>query len=370
MRHWKTRENRNALERLQEYLARLGPLRWVVRLLFLLTALVLYLLLVKKSTVDHPEVSGTLLIGGLLAGLLIIEWVFSRTTVKVGERISFLENTTGRPGYFAQSLGFGTTQGFLVALWQGEKALGVPWRMARLGGMDKRQRLTRKGQAVVLHFGEDSSGQHLVLDGGGFVLFGAFIDREAFADSCRQLRQAYIVFGLLALCTLLPVGWISGRLGDKVETTYELAVASHGWPTATGEIRSAKLNSVRIPMGKGSRPGFRADIVYRYRVDGQRYGGSTIYFGYRPTEVRGDSSRWIEQFVAGTSVEVLYHPDRPKISTLLPGDVKACAAEVKAYRVIRSLLYGVSLLLIVLPLVLLIILRRRSAVLIGLFQRQ
>ncbi|MEO9386119.1 DUF3592 domain-containing protein [Chromobacterium phragmitis] len=99
------------------------------------------------------------------------------------------------------------------------------------------------------------------------------------------------------------------------------ANAAHDWPIAAGRVeRSAVEWRPRRGGGHSDQREYRADVVYRYQVNGQTYRAGNIRipdagFGGSPTLAQETARR----YPAGAAVQVRYHPANPQQACLEAG---------------------------------------------------
>jgi hypothetical protein len=87
---------------------------------------------------------------------------------------------------------------------------------------------------------------------------------------------------------------------------------SKRWPTAPGVVLESKFAA-----GSKINTGIHR-FRYEYRVNGERYTGDRVCFGYAISNGAFDVRRAVSRYPPGRQVEVRYHPWRPSLSTLEP----------------------------------------------------
>ena len=125
----------------------------------------------------------------------------------------------------------------------------------------------------------------------------------------RRPRPGYPAVPLL----LLLVGAL--LLGSGVwQSGHSLRAAR--WPVATGTVTRAQA----VPAGRfADRRGWRPEVNYTYRTEGQTYSGERLnFFRLNPTSLRG-ARRVLAQYPVGQSVPVHYDPRQPSRSVLQVG---------------------------------------------------
>ncbi len=97
-----------------------------------------------------------------------------------------------------------------------------------------------------------------------------------------------------------------------------LASASEEWPSTTGTVLSATVDSSSSSSGSSSRT-YHASVAYTYRVAGSDFEGTTISYGAYGTGDYERAARIAARYEAGEPVRVYYQPDDPAESVLEPG---------------------------------------------------
>jgi hypothetical protein len=92
------------------------------------------------------------------------------------------------------------------------------------------------------------------------------------------------------------------------------AASSRRWPRTPGVIVSSGL----VEKRSGTKSTETPDVEYEYRVDGRVLRGNRISFH----EVHGPrfSQALVDRYPVGTAVEVSYHPSKPELCVLNPGE--------------------------------------------------
>ena len=99
--------------------------------------------------------------------------------------------------------------------------------------------------------------------------------------------------------------------------------ASASWPTTDGEVVSAAIarDSTRI-RGGGYNHFYRADVRYRYHVNGKPYESDTFTFGVPHSySSQTEAESEVATYAVGRHVEVHYDPDNPSSATINSGTV-------------------------------------------------
>jgi hypothetical protein len=95
------------------------------------------------------------------------------------------------------------------------------------------------------------------------------------------------------------------------------SLSSRRWPAARGEITAAKIEEKTETDEDGdTSTRYEARVRYEYAVNGQRYEGDRITFGYEAGGSRSDHEKVLARYVPGQAVEVLYNPRKPQLAVL------------------------------------------------------
>ncbi len=93
------------------------------------------------------------------------------------------------------------------------------------------------------------------------------------------------------------------------------AVQSWSWPTANGVISLSTISERENDEGGTT---YKADVRYRFQVDGRSFRGDTLAFGCFGAP-RAFAVKDSGQYTKGEEVSVYYDPSNPNISVLDPG---------------------------------------------------
>ncbi|WP_028865761.1 DUF3592 domain-containing protein [Psychromonas aquimarina] len=93
---------------------------------------------------------------------------------------------------------------------------------------------------------------------------------------------------------------------------------SYLWDEKEGVIISSEVRSCGRGQGLNSKE-YRADIFYRYSLNGYELNGDLLYSGYQCQNNRQGAQDWVDSFPAGTAVTVYVNPDKPKEAVLVNG---------------------------------------------------
>jgi hypothetical protein len=125
-----------------------------------------------------------------------------------------------------------------------------------------------------------------------------------------------ILLGLVATMVFGATLWWAMNTTSKIR-------ASASWPATDGEVISAAVarDSTRI-RGGGYNHFFRADITYRYRVNGKAYESDTFMFGVPHSfSNQAEAESEVSTYAVGRHVEVHYDPANPASATIHTGTV-------------------------------------------------
>lgn len=108
------------------------------------------------------------------------------------------------------------------------------------------------------------------------------------------------------------------------------AAATKAWQTTTGEVSSATVatrESTLSPTEDGEPPKprtlYRADVTYRYTVQGRAYEGRRVGFDDVELSSEGPAQAVVDRYAPGTQVTVSFDPANPADAVLEPGVSKA-----------------------------------------------
>ncbi len=115
---------------------------------------------------------------------------------------------------------------------------------------------------------------------------------------------------LLVAALLAAIGWFQGR-GARAAMT---------WSVTQGEVMESSVEQYQYSGDDGTSTGYRARIIYGYRVNGREYVGDRLHLG---GEVHSSLSVFAEnkarQYATGSKVQVYYDPKNPNEATLERG---------------------------------------------------
>jgi len=131
-------------------------------------------------------------------------------------------------------------------------------------------------------------------------------------NGARRLKR--LIIGLLFIVIGGGVISWSSRSTSKVSAT-------NAWPTAQGTVLSSDItvDTTRLSGGRFSEQ-YRADVRYRFLVDGERYESNVFVLGLPKSFAdRAEAEKIVEAHPAGSTVTVHYQPGNPARSSLEPG---------------------------------------------------
>jgi hypothetical protein len=125
-----------------------------------------------------------------------------------------------------------------------------------------------------------------------------------------------IGFPTLVSLIFVIIGWLLARFALKMTAK---AQQSRLWPSTEGEISHAATlyETSRSPSG-GLSATYKADIAYRYQVNGKDYSSSTISL-LDVSSTAGQAQSIVDRYPDKSKVQVFYNPDDPSDSVLEPG---------------------------------------------------
>lgn len=115
-----------------------------------------------------------------------------------------------------------------------------------------------------------------------------------------------VVFVLVGLL-LFVIGWFQGQ-GAR---------AAANWNTAQGEVLESTVERYQYSSDDGTSTGYRARIMYGYRVGGRDYVGERINFGSTVhSSIKSLAENKAKKFPTGSKVQVFYNPKDPNDAAL------------------------------------------------------
>lgn len=98
------------------------------------------------------------------------------------------------------------------------------------------------------------------------------------------------------------------------------AKESLSWPSTDGEIsHSAVLYQTDTNPSTGNSPTYKADVAYRYKVNGRDYSSSRISLADLASTTRS-AQNTVDRYPDNSSVQVYYNPANPAEAVLEPGE--------------------------------------------------
>ena len=126
----------------------------------------------------------------------------------------------------------------------------------------------------------------------------------------------------IALPMLLSLVFVAIGVGIILyaRTTSAKAQRTLAWPSVDGEIaHSAVLFENERSTDANAPRTYKADVVYRYKVDGRNYSSTTISVCDMSSTFR-NAENIVERYPDKMKVEVYYDPSDPADCVLEPGD--------------------------------------------------
>ena len=125
------------------------------------------------------------------------------------------------------------------------------------------------------------------------------------------------IFPSLLSLVFVAIGAVILRYAMR---TAEKARQSESWPSVEGEIaHSAILYNTDTTTTNGSVATYKADIAYRYKVNGANYSSSKVAFLDLASSSTGRAQSIVERYPDKSKVDVYYNPADPSESILEPG---------------------------------------------------
>ena len=127
-----------------------------------------------------------------------------------------------------------------------------------------------------------------------------------------------IIFPSLFSLVFIVIGAVALRYAMR---TAEKARQSESWPATEGEIaHSATLYQTNTTATSNGVATYKADIAYRYKVDGANYSSSKVAL----LDLASNSARAqsiVQRYPDKAKVQVYYNPADPSEAILEPGSV-------------------------------------------------
>ncbi|MBL6991628.1 MAG: DUF3592 domain-containing protein [Bacteriovoracaceae bacterium] len=105
-------------------------------------------------------------------------------------------------------------------------------------------------------------------------------------------------------------------------STFDLARSSNSWPSVAGEIVGSSLSTSTSTDSKGRRSTtYRANIVFKYTVNGKNFRTNTPWIGAADTSSsnRSGAQSTVNKYQVGAQAKVFYNPKQPSVAVLEPG---------------------------------------------------
>lgn len=122
--------------------------------------------------------------------------------------------------------------------------------------------------------------------------------------------KAFVALVPLAFGIGLVV-WSSGALRQ--------VKASTAWPRTQGSILSATVGEQQGFGNDSEYAGPRSNITYEYQVAGVTYTSNRVSFGQFASGSLDQAEQLVARYPAGTTVEVRYNPEDPRVAVLQAG---------------------------------------------------
>jgi hypothetical protein len=102
---------------------------------------------------------------------------------------------------------------------------------------------------------------------------------------------------------------------------WQIKQASPAWPSVDGEmlVSMARPFNTQNAEPEAGKNDWRAEVLYRYTVDGVTYEGHRLQaFGHHYFS-RAEAESALAPFPVGALVKVYHDPAKPNVSVLIPG---------------------------------------------------
>ncbi|MCC7163579.1 MAG: DUF3592 domain-containing protein [Anaerolineae bacterium] len=123
------------------------------------------------------------------------------------------------------------------------------------------------------------------------------------------ISTVLLTSGILVLVGLLlaGIGWFQGH-GAR---------AAANWNAVQGQVLESVVEQYQYSSDDGTSTGYRARVIYGYRVGGRDYVGERINFGSTVhSSIKSLAENQARKFPTGSSVRVYYNPKDPNDAAL------------------------------------------------------
>lgn len=127
--------------------------------------------------------------------------------------------------------------------------------------------------------------------------------READRDEGRSKDRYKIVFVFIAFAALGL--FLAYRGGIDLYRTFSCG----NWPSVGGKVISSEIR--KLHKFRRENQTYRAEVRYRYEVDGRNYQCDKISFGYYSSSSLKDARDIVGKYKVGKMVVVHYDPENP-----------------------------------------------------------
>jgi hypothetical protein len=124
---------------------------------------------------------------------------------------------------------------------------------------------------------------------------------------------------------------IGGAILNYAAKTAAKARQSLSWPTVEGEIAHSAILYQTNTTNTNDRATFKADISYRYKINGKNYSSAKVSHLDFATSSTSRAQSLVERYPDKSRVTVCYNPADPSEAVLEPGSTGGI-----------SILYGVG----------------------------
>lgn len=131
--------------------------------------------------------------------------------------------------------------------------------------------------------------------------------------STRTVEAGPITGTIVGLIFLVVGYFVAFTFGKPI---LDNAKASNDWPKVVGKINRSSVVTSR----SRDKTHYSFDVVYDYKVEGEGYTSSNVYFGGEVSSSSSSSAYKVKnRYPKGSSVDVYYDPQEPSNAVLEPG---------------------------------------------------
>ncbi len=101
--------------------------------------------------------------------------------------------------------------------------------------------------------------------------------------------------------------------------TVHKARQSTGWPSVAGHVVESGVRTEHSSGSGKSSTSYHANVIYEYRVNGDKHTGKRVNFGEYGREIPDHAQAIADRYPVGKEVPVYHDPDSPDDAVLEPG---------------------------------------------------